>query len=205
VSGQKSHFIAWREGTTHVWVSGNGLPPSRAQRIGLDEIYHTRLRYALWHWRDRFGLDRVDIEEVGLSVLIADTVQLGGQSGVLAATSDDPLDWLLLYSTADFGFASNLHHTLQPLRQFAGENVIVASCLSLPDAFAQGGAVAHRVGGVIDDTHLIYDRVAFPLFLNGKPRYLVTVSGYLQAVPVTATANRALISAMSGAAVRQYA
>ncbi len=198
-------FVAWREGAAHVWVSGNGLPPSRAQRIGLDEVYHTRLRYALRHWRDRFGLERDDIEEVGLPVLLAETETLGGQSGVIAATSDDPLDWLLLYSTADFGFAANLHHALQPMRQFAAENLIVASCLSLPDAFSHGGAVAHRVGGVIDDTHLIYDRLAFPLFLNGKPRYLVTVSDYLQAVPATTSANRALVSAMNGAAIGQSA
>jgi len=167
-------------------VSGKGLPPSWAQPITLDAVYHSRPCRALGRWRGLFGAGRVDIDRVGLPALLDFVQWLGEHTELIAVSGEDGLDYIALHSTMDYDGTGGYPHLLRSMRQFENQNLLVAASLTLPDVFATDTAVAHRLSGTIGNRQLLYDRVAFPVFRGTTPRFLVTVCGFLRGEPTTA-------------------
>jgi len=172
-----------RNGPDRLWAIGTNSPRGLVERIRLDAVYNSRLRFALRYWRENFGFGRVDIEQVGLSVLVDDVRRLGTRARVIAMAASDPLNCLLLYTTDDLASCAEPARLLQSMRRFGPQDAMATACLALPDAFMNEGPVAHRVNSMIDSTFLLYDRVAFPLYLEDAPAFLITVSAYLEAAP----------------------
>lgn len=164
-------------------------------RAHVDDVGSAELKLVLKVWNELAGGgSHVEFTAVEQG-LWRNPVLLGWRSMVMMADEgapDDPRAWMLARSGGSFPvFGGHLPVGLR-VADLPDPAYVAAASAALVDALVAGAPTLHRYSGVIEGKRIRYERIALPMYHEGRPDALCTVSaGYLiDQVSVQAMRNR---------------
>lgn len=151
-------------------------------RAHVDDVGSTELKRVLRIWNEiAGGGSHVEFTAVEQR-LWGNPVLLGRRSMVMMADEgapDDPRAWMLARSGGSFPvFGGHLPVGLR-VADLPDPAYVAAASAALVDALVAGEPTLHHYSGVIEGKRIRYERIALPMYHDGRPDALCTVSaGY---------------------------
>ncbi len=151
-------------------------------RVHVDDVGSAELKLVLRVWNEIAGggshVEFTDVEQQ----FWRNPVLLGPRSMVLMADEtnpDDPRAWMLTRSGGSFPVAGGHLPIGCRLGDLPDAAYVAAASAALAEALAAGVATFHRYTGVVGGTRIQYERIALPMYHEGRPDALCTVAaGY---------------------------
>lgn len=163
-------------------------------RAHLDDVGSAELKLVLRVWNEMAGggshVEFTDVEQK----LWGSPILLGRRSMVMMADEAAPFDpraWLLARSGGSFPvFGGHLPVGLR-VADLPDPAYVAAASAALIDALVAGTPTLHHYSGVIEGKRIRYERIALPMYHDGRPDALCTVSaGYrIDATPAQEIRN----------------
>lgn len=146
-------------------------------RAPLEKMENSALRRAIRSWSS--AINGIFSLESAKTVLADPRFTRLGTPGLLVADRDDPEDfgaWFISMPIGELPGSLSRQFVGRRFREISEPQFVQSSMSAFRDAFTEAGPVFHHFCGVVGGVPVTFERLMFPLFNDGRPDAVVSLS-----------------------------